>query len=511
MLRRNILVWSFLLVSAILATLAPLACAQSGGAIRVESDQVLVPATVFDKKLYTLTGKKHQKQSLGALIAHDPHFWDTIAVRNLTANDFHIFEDGQERAILKTTLEASPYSIVEDTQGRHPEEIGPGGGKWTYPDLSTSDQVLTLPWPQYVIAYVPSASPLGSCHQIKVVTRLPNLIVRARDEYCNVPHPASDPLIGTEFGKQLERDLISKVPGKIDLAVRTFTLYTNPQSARVNIQLGFPWNSLKYEVKNGALFATIGALGIIYQKDGTTVARFSDFAGNENKNASTSKEAYVPIQPSTQIPSRYDTQIQLPPGEYNLQVILSDGEKFGAAQVPFVVEDYDHQSLAIGAVALCARVRKIPQDFSDIPALVPGHYVPLTSKGVEFTPAAGTQFNNAEMLYPYFQIYAPQLAAQPPVPVKTHLMIVDTATGKIVQDFQEVNVAPYAQAGSSFVSITRGIDLRNLSEGSYRLEIQATDSTGKITPWQKVNFSVANGLQAPLQQVAPSCVIELRC
>ena len=515
MLGRNILTWAVLALSTVLAVLAPRVSAQSG-AIRVESNQVLVPAVVFDKKLYTLTDHKHQKLPLSELIARDPHFWDTIAVRNLTAKDFHIFEDGKEQTILKTTFEAPTASIVADNQGRHPETIGSGGGKWTYPDLSTSDHSLLLPWPQYVIAYIPSASPIGTCHQIKVTVGRSNFIVWARSEYCNTPHPASDPLLGTGTGQQMERDLASGAAGKIDLTVHTLALYTGAQTARVNIQLTFPWNSLKYDFKDGTLRASIGTLGIISSKNGDTVARFSDFAcceyGNENKNSSSaSNTKSVPAQASTMIPSRYDTQLDLPPGEYTLQVILSDGENFGATRIPLILEDYSHQQLAVDAIALCARVRKVSGDSSAAPAASPGNYLPLVSKGVEFTPAASAEFNNAEMLYPYFQIYAPQLAAQPPVTLTAHLRVVDALTSKIVQDFQEVNVAPYIQPGTSFVTITRGIDLRNFAEGSYRLEIQATDSTGKITPWQKADFSVASGILAPLQRLSPSCVIELRC
>jgi hypothetical protein len=55
------------------------------GPIRVESRQVLVPTVVFDKKLYTLIDKKDHKHTLSYLIAHDPYFWDSIAIRTLAA------------------------------------------------------------------------------------------------------------------------------------------------------------------------------------------------------------------------------------------------------------------------------------------------------------------------------------------------------------------------------------------------------------------------------------------
>ena len=34
------------------------------------------------------------------------------------------------------------------------------------------------------------------------------------------------------------------------------------------------------------------------------------------------------------------------------------------------------------------------------------------------------------------------------------------------------------------------IDISKLPKGSYRLDVQANDSTGKTTPWRSVNFTV---------------------
>jgi hypothetical protein len=116
--------------------LAPTSAAQ--GPIRVESSQVLVPTVVFDKKLYALTNGKHHKHTLSYRIAHGPHIWDTIAVRGLSAGDFHLIEDGREQSILSVTFEAPVFSMVTDNLGKHPQTIGSRGGTWTYPDLPTT-------------------------------------------------------------------------------------------------------------------------------------------------------------------------------------------------------------------------------------------------------------------------------------------------------------------------------------------------------------------------------------
>jgi len=46
------------------------------------------------------------------------------------------------------------------------------------------------------------------------------------------------------------------------------------------------------------------------------------------------------------------------------------------------------------------------------------------------------------------------------------------------------------KAGSPVIPIGRGIDINKLPNGSYRLDVQATDSAGKSTPWQAANFTV---------------------
>src|SRR5277367_4049833 len=143
--RRSLLLRFFAVSSGILSV-ATIAAAQ--GAIRVESRRVLVPTVAFDKKLYTLTSKNHHGHTLSYRIAHDPHFWDSIAIRTLTAKDFNLYEDGQEQSVESVSLEAPIFSIVDDNLGKHPESVGTGGGRWTYPDLANAGEGLWLPWPQ---------------------------------------------------------------------------------------------------------------------------------------------------------------------------------------------------------------------------------------------------------------------------------------------------------------------------------------------------------------------------
>ena len=138
-----------------------------------------------------------------------------------------------------------------------------------------------------MIAYVPPPSPTGSCHQIHVKVGRPHALVWARSEYCNTKHPPTDPLNGTGSETKWKPDLTSTKESKIPLAVQAVSFLEDSGRGRVYIELEFPWQSLKYEFKQGTLYAFFGALLLIYNRDGTPAARLSDFAccdyGNDMK------------------------------------------------------------------------------------------------------------------------------------------------------------------------------------------------------------------------------------
>jgi hypothetical protein len=512
MTKRRGLLLPFFAVSVAIFSLAATVAAQ--GPIRVESRQVLVPTVAFDKKLYTMTSKYHQGPTLSYRIAHDPHFWDSIAIRTLTAKDFTLYEDGQAQRIESVSLEAPVFSIVNDNLGKHPESVGTGGGRWTYPDLMNAEKGLWLPWPQYVISYIPPPSPTGSCHQIRVDVGRRNLVVWTRSEYCNTPEPAADPLSGTEFGKRMEENLKSGEAGKIDLKLQAVALYGATEAARVNIRLEFPWKSLKHEFKDGALNATIGSVGIIYNRDGSVAARFSDFAccdyGSSNKpsaSAQPSENRYD--RDTSMIPDGYETEIMLPPGEYEIQAVISDGEKFGRQKMPLLVKARDEKQISLSDVALCRRVRKISTEVQDVPAKIAGSYIPPASRGVEFTPTADPSFKRNEMLYAYFEVSDPRNSRQAATDIKAQLKIVDGSTGDLVIEFGSVDAAPYVDQGSSIVRIARGIELSGLQEGEYQLQVRAADAGGTFTEWRKATFAIT-GLLTGEPMLIP-CAIGAQC
>jgi hypothetical protein len=159
--------------------------------------------------------------------------------------------------------------------------------------------------------------------------------------------------------------------------------------------------------------------------------------------------------------------------------------------VPLNIDDYDGKALGISSVMLCKRHRD-----AHVAAVEAGaanfapQYVPLVSKGSRFTPTADASFKQGEPLIPYFEVYEPLLATQAATTVQAHLRIVDASTGKVITDFPPVDAAPYERAGSSTIPIAREIPFDQLPKGAYRLEVQATDSAGRSTPWRTADFTV---------------------
>ena len=498
-------------LAASLCTFVRVAVGQTGGtlSIRVESELVVVPAWVFDKdvraELVTsneICCDRTNWEAFDKLRPSQPYLpkdCDERVIRGLTAKDFHVFQDGAEQRIQSVTYEPEPrVYFVRDNVGHHDEYSDTPGAKWSTSELGAGF------FPSYAhylyrIAYVPPKSEVGSRHRIKVkVDR--RALVYARDEYYNTKHVPSDPLNGTELGDQLQKDLASAKDGKIGLSLQTSFFYTDTDAARADIAIEFPWSSLHREWRNGTLQATIGVLGVVYRKDETLAGRFSGIGCCPPEDyptfVRTDNPYDDPYKPRpwldvSSIPSRYETQIELPPGQYDLRVVLSDSWKYGRVEVPLIIDSYDREQLALSSVVLGKRYCDAGAAAQEAAAanLAP-QYVPLVSKGIQVTPAGDTHFTKAEPLIAYFEAYEPQVDGKAEATVQAHLRIRDAETGEIRKEFPPLSAAPYIKAGSRAIPIEQQIDIGGAPKGAYRLEVQATDSAGRSTAWRTANFTV---------------------
>lgn len=478
-----------------------------------------------------------------------PKDCDVTEVQGLTKEDFRLFEDGAERQI--ESFGAGAWrTVVRDSLGWHIEASDTPKGIWGLNELSRLKKVPFVTTEYHILGYVPRDAK-GGCHSIRVEVNRPNLLVFARDEYCTGQSP-SDPLLGTRRGKELERILASDKRAKIALSLQAASFHVGENRSRVDVCLRFPGNDLyrKWDPSSWTLYARIGVMGVIRAADGTVAARFSDLlypsywptfdqggakyiewekgaanlstaiprlvtpgsggrvavsdsgTGNGTLALSFPKVAneIAPDEAAIQtaldssdpfwLPARYETQMDLAPGNYSLEVVLNDEWNFGRAEMPLAIEAYDGKQLELSSVALCKSLRSAAVAAKEAAqANFAPQYVPLVSKDILYAPVGDTSFAKGEALFAYFEVYEPQLIENPATPVSVHLRVLDSSTGTVKEDFAPFDALPYAQPGSSVLRVGRKIPIDQLPKGNYRLEVQAT-TAGRSTPWRAANFAV---------------------
>ncbi len=488
MSNNNRLVASLLLAGVVFSTLPPIALAQAEGlpSIRVEAQEVVIPVFVLDKT--------HSKREV------DPYGKETLMemdteITGLSSKDFHVFEDGVEQRVESVAVEPEPVWAVADNVSRHEEYSCTPRGIWACSDveeLKTGPAGLHM----YLISYVPASSAEGSCHRIKVnVHHSPRATVYARDQYCSINDFSFDSLNGSKVGKRLEEVADSAQTLKLPMSVQAGSFRGDGGVNRVAVAVEFPWRTLERESDGCFLHTTVRLLGLVYKQDRTLATRFSDVAcygtgqtirfESGPPGCGTNKSAYEFMD----IPTRYETQIDLPPGDYDLKVAITDGTKFGRVAMPLKVDNYAEDVLGISGVVLCKRFRQ-PADRSEGQASVAPQYIPLISKGVEFTPAGSTHFRKGDRLIAYFELYQPKLAGTGTSNVHFRLRLTDVKTGDRKKDTGLRSAKSWSQQGNPVIPIAQEIAIEGLPKGIYRLEVLASDSAGSPTASRETMVTV---------------------
>jgi hypothetical protein len=492
------------LAVCIIACSAPELVAQNGDGlpvIRVRSREVLVPFMVHT------TGRNYP-------------------VHNLEITDFLLFEDGVKQQIRSLQFELPYLGQSLDNLGFQSTYVLTPMGKWvtfvTTPFWEFQDGL-------YVLSYMPPESPEGSCHKLKlklapvdrqgnafVMAELPlrdskdappnllkvsrsNVWIYARDEYCNTEHFANDPVVATKLGKRME-SYLSEGKGKgSSLQIQTTTFRVSPYAssglARVHITVDFPSGAKKGIMANGGVPDVLFAImGMIYRKDGTLAARFSDsdpsgclYGPDDEVDKDSRTSSYQICRQD--MPNHYETEVQLPAGEYDLRVAMSYGGVFDRLQVPVSVDSYDGKQLGLSDIALCKRYYQHQEPKSASVPTMQLELPPLVSKGIEFTPTGDTQFRKGEPLIAYFELYKPE----PDVTqgkISFRLKVIDLKTNELKIDTGMRDAASWVQSGSAVIPVTQEIAIQKLPRGSYRLEVQASDSLGASTVWRAADFRV---------------------
>lgn len=468
--------------------------------VRVESDVVLLRVQVFRKGFRTkpfdsnyMRCMHENHELLYSLPMSQPFLLEKDCtkdseVNDLELKDFHLFEDGVEQQIDNVIIERAPWSVERDVHRDflefHKVWSHTPRGIWrasaVRPDWSVSAEYF------YRIAYRPPKLKSGGCHWVKITVDRPNTEVLATKQYCYIEHPATDPLMGTAFSKKMEAELRSDNRPEVPLSMQAGFFYPDAHGARVDIVLGFPFEKLKYERVEFETRATIGVLGMVYTTSGSLVARFSDSAIVSGDFAG-AEAAYADL------PSRYETQIDLAPGHYDLRIVLSDGSNFGRADVPITIDEFDGTQLALSSVFFFKRLRVASAAAQEAKKInLAPDYVPLVSQDNEVTPDSDPTFEPKQAVPVYFEVYEPLLGQEPEVTVQAHMRIVDRATGEVRETFPWFDATDYRQPGKNTFAIMKFLFFDHITSGEFRVEAQAKDSVGHTTPWRDADFNLAS-------------------
>ena len=322
----------------------------------------------------------------------------------------------------------------------------------------------------YLIGYTPPDSPEGSCHKLRVKVDRGGTAVRARAGYCNAR--SNNALAGSSIEKELE-SLPASQPGGANASLAAPFFYTSDSAsgsnlARVNLAMEIPLKKLKTEKERGKLRGTVHVLGMAHRPDGSVAARFSESVALEFDD-----EKRLAAFLAT--PFHYENQFEIVPGSYTLEIAYDAGdESRGKVTSPLAVDPYQPAQFAISGLVLSRQYGPASDPRLHTDALWTADRTPLLAEGMRIVPTGSNRFLKTEAPAVYFEIYEPQATAG----VSVTLRITDRKTGEQKLDTGSMSINRPATGGLA-IPVAKRVPIDPLAPGSYRLELEATDSTGK--------------------------------
>jgi VWFA-related protein len=335
----------------------------------------------------------------------------------------------------------------------------------------------------YILGYVPTDTPEGSCHTLKVKLNRGGLIARSRSGYCNTR--SANVLEGKPLEKQLESHASGSLPGSIHGALQAPYFYTAPETARVNLAMEIPADTFQFNKDKGKYHANLNVLGIAYRADGTVGARFSDTV-----NLDLEKDEWKEF---TKVPYRYQNQFDATPGSYKLTVVLSaGGDAFGKFESPLAIDAYDGKHFSLGGVALTNSAQKLTDIPTGLDSALLEDRTPLVVKGMQIVPSGTNRFKHTDTVVLYSEIYEPLLTSPTPPMVAFAYRLFDRATNKELFFTNIVRADEFIQKGNSVIPVGMKVKVDDLKPGSYRLVMQAIDSAKNHAPDRTVEFDITD-------------------
>jgi hypothetical protein len=478
--------------------------------------QVLIEAKVWDQAGHNNSTAWVPQGALNRL----PTLKDDISrmpppARGLTADDFHVFDNGTEQHInyfQETDFPGSDYtnqwSVVPDPRGI-----------WGI-SLAGYPLALAFPSASYLVGYLPAPLGHGECRPIHVV--VPNRLVHInRGQYCSMDgsDDFSTPKEKT-LATRMQVFLNSKTSGSIKIALHAsvfwssgvlslerkapdrsqgqlrpatgFTyvveVHDSRAPARVQIVASFIPRTKDWTLPCQREGATLYVLGVVYTQHGEITSKFGDSMSCSTIGNLMGTPGWN--GPYQIVPTRFETQMELTPANYHLRVVVSDGHNFGRAEIPLRVDALEPRQLAMSDIALSSFVRDaswIPREAAKVsPApIVPS---PLVSNDVQFFPDTNPESRKGSPLWIYFEIYEPQSASTNNA-AKFQMRITDK-TGTLMMDTAPMSAAKWVVPENEVVPVGLKLDTEKLKKGRYKLDIRVLDASHKPSEWKSAMFSV---------------------
>jgi len=333
----------------------------------------------------------------------------------------------------------------------------------------------------YILGYVPTDTPEGSCHTLKVKLNRGGLNVRSRSGYCNTR--TANVLEGKPLEKQLESHAMGSQPGSIHGVLQAPYFYTAPETARVNLAMEIPADTFQFNKEKGKYHANLNVLGIAYRPDGTIGARFSDTV-----NMDLEKDEWKEF---TKLPYHYENQFDATTGNYKLTVVLSaGGDAFGKFESPLAIDPYDGKHFSLSGVALTNSAQRLNDIPTGLDSVLLEDRTPLVVKGMQIVPSGSNHFKHTDNVVLYTEIYEPLLTSENPPIVATAYRIFEQATNKQVFFTNIIRADDFIQKGNPVIAIGMKVKVDDLKPGSYRLVMQAVDNAKNHAPDRTVDFDI---------------------
>lgn len=482
--------------------------------------------------LVTVSVWKHAARSAAwvpkEVLKRYPFMANALAIppvaRGLSAKDFRIFDNGAEQKI--NYLEESDFSLrdVNEQWFFYPHIRGTWGA------FLSSDLWPAAPTATYIIGYIPPPLQSGDCHTIRVVAE-DNDVVLNRTRYCNTDEGDTATVEGRKLAAQMENFAKSASRGSIKVSSRPFVFWSsrvlslmrdNPETgigsasasaapnyryvvvvhdsrapATVQIATEYELGTKEWDYPCPSDHPAIYVFGVVYKAKGEVAARFGDSYSCRSEQSSFLIDYGVDppvgsyIARWLPIPSRFNTQVELHPGDYDVHVVVSDGHRFGQARMPLRVEPIGSQALTISDIALNGILRDASWLGREAGVVSPAPLVPdpLVSKQAQFIPVPDARLGKKSSLPLYFEVYEPLLADRS-AEVYFRMKITDLKNGSLVTNAGPTSAAQCVTPGNVVIPIALEVDTGKLQSGPYKIEVQASDSAGRTTDWRMAKFEI---------------------